>query len=106
MVITNKKELEKVAAYLKEAAGSLSDHTMSAAFTNVGFVLEQALEKFEEDASHPDLTLQIVKQTNAMDVAVSECCTTDCAAYRKGVCTYFLSDKNKCPVIAQHLEEI
>lgn len=105
MVITKKEELEKVACYLKGKANELTAPDLRAAFLNVGFVLEQALKELEEDASHPHLTLRIVKQPNLLDRAVEHCCNTFCTKYSDGLCPYPLKGKLDCPVIRNYLDD-
>lgn len=103
MNITNKKEIEKVVSYLKDNANALSDFSLRYAMLNVGLVLEQALGEYKEDDLHPHITLSVIEQPNALDVAESECCTTDCPSYRYGACTYLYKDKWKCPIINNFL---
>lgn len=106
MIVTTKDEVIRVAAYLKEQAEKLGagQYSLSAALTNVAFNLEQAAEGVQEDESHPHIALTAEQVPNALDGAISHCCTINCPSYGRGDCRYFGDEKRHCWKIASYLE--
>ena len=106
MNVTDKKQIERVVKYLKNATEQEKDWSQRSALINVCSVLEQAVELYEEDDLHPHLLLEIVKAPTILDQAIQECCTTECIHARKGVCQYLSEkEKQKCQRVAAFLCE-
>ena len=103
MIVTDISELKQVAEYLLSAAAQEQDLNLRSAFINVGCILEQAIEKHEEDNQYLHLYLEIVKASNLTDQAIDECCTTDCIHVRQGTCPFLMSEKDSCPRIIEYL---
>ena len=101
MRITNQKDLLMVAEYLKKNSDTIQDYRLRGAFINVGYVLDKAIKEGDFDGEHDAYTLKVIKLPNLMDVAVSECCTTDCQRYAKGMCIF--KDKLNCPNIRDYI---
>lgn len=106
MNVTLKSDLEKVVAYLKTAADQEQDYRERGALINVACVLEQALEKHEEDSLHPHLYLEIAKAPNLLDSAINDSCTCDCILFGQGTCSFLTADeKQSCPRIWEYLTD-
>lgn len=106
MNVTLKNDIEKVVGYLKSAFEQEEDYQQRAALGNVVCVLEQALEKHQEDEQHPHLYLEIVKAPNLLDCAINDSCTTDCVHVCQGTCPFTTNeDKCRCPRISQYLDD-
>ena len=105
MIVTDIKELKQVAEYLKSAANQEQVLGLQMALVNVSCVLEQAIEEHIEDDQHPHLYLNIAKAPTLMDLAIAECCTTDCIHVIQGTCPFLKDEKHKCPRIEGYLSE-
>lgn len=104
MIVTTKDQIKAVSDYLLSQSSSIKDSSLSAALTNVGFCLLDAVKHFEEDGEHPHVTLEISQLPNQLEEAASHCCNTDCAAYCSGFCPYLGKDKARCSHIIAYLD--
>lgn len=106
MIVTKKKELERVVQLIRirlDYTKDIFDHT---ALTNVMWVLYQAIEEGDFDEEHDAYTLKVVKQPNQLDDAIQHCCNTSCLEYRGGVCPFPYKYKKGCPKIKEYLLNI
>lgn len=106
MNIITRKEIERVIEFLKKSASEENQFLTRYALLNMVNVLEQALENYEDDTSHPHLYFEISKAMTIYDTAIRDCCTIDCANMRAGTCPYIgVEQKCKCNRILSYLED-
>ena len=106
MNVITRKEIERVIDFLKKSAGEENQFLTRYALLNMACVLEQALENYEDDVYHPHLYLEVSKAMTIYDVAVSECCTTECVHMCAGTCPFVgIEQKCKCNRILSYLED-
>lgn len=106
MVVTDKKDIERVVSYLKKAAEQEDDYQMRSSMINVCSTLEQAIENYHEDEQHPHLYLAIVKSPNLLDIAINDSCSYDCILFCQGTCPFLTpNEKQSCPRIWKYLND-
>ena len=106
MVVTDKKDIERVVSYLKKAAEQEDDYQMRGSMINVCSTLEQAIENYYEDEQHPHLYLASIKAPNLLDSAISDSCSVDCILFCQGTCPFLTAnEKLSCPRIWKYLKD-
>ena len=106
MNVITRKDIERVIEFLKIFTEKEGQFLTRCALNNMVCVLEQALENYEDDVYHPHLYLEVSKAMTIYDVAVRECCTTDCVHLCAGTCPFVgIEEKCKCNRILSYLED-
>lgn len=106
MNVITRKDIERVVEFLKNSAEKEEVLFTQSAIINMVCVLEQALENYEDDIYHPHLYLEVSKAMTVYDVAVRECCNTDCVHLCAGICPFVgIEEKCKCNRILSYLED-